>query len=1117
MNMNLKKVLSLVAALAMSTSCFTALADEVAEEVAAEETVVEEVATEEAAAEEVAEEAAEEEAVEEIAETEEVEAVAVKGITDIDGNAYKVAIEELIALGVVNGYTDGTFKPDNEITRAEVTKMVVAAMGPSYTAAAESAKGTTGFEDVDSKNHWASGYIATGVAQAFINGMGDGTFSPDTNVTYAQIVKMLAAVLGYTPAAEANGGYPNGYIQTANSIGLTEGVSGVSADTAVTRGQVAQLISNAVDTPIVAVTSWTTDIYGKPVAETEIKDGKGDSEEYWTLLTENHDVYKVRGRVIKTYAQGNVDRDEVEFNIEYADNYDGEVYNKRKDGSETQEVVLFGNTNANELLFTYAEALIKLNDDDDAELLSITAYGKNDIVELAADDFDDFDYIGEVIDDKNDTDASNDVKATANTIDFTISSTSSKTKTYKLSDKVEAYVNGIEVPYITAINTYVLNNTIGKVTLIDTPMDGNSSKDGKYDYIMIDYKKWAVVDSTSSSSTVDKIYFDEFEAGFVANVSIDNDDEDLLVSYFEDGEEAGFDAIKEGSVVLVTYDISGPVKESDFLKFEITNTIVEGQVASKSKEDGKNVYVVDGTEYKSCADDTQGELTVGNDYALYIDAAGRIVKYDETASSKNYAIIDRVYTDINAGEDKVRIIKADGTRASYIVKDAATSTLAAQIAYTDDKKDGNLEALENRVISYKLNSSEEIHTIAVLSTTIEKDEYNENSVKVSAAKMNDATQIVDLTDIATVAPSGSTYTVSTSTYSVSDIAAATLASFIDGEEYTVIAADKNTDGYYKFVVIVDGNASIGVSTGFAVIDSVSTATYEADGSTRTTITVFSADSKGDKLELFLDEDITNENAIKALKRGDVVVYGTDGDGVVTDCEILFTDINENASAMTYADAFGIINTAEKDFNVYDKNDLNDDGDYEDTVNGEDETKLVKSVDNDPKGKLGNFYFKTGVDKWDTSDLTTSNGYARVGFGAIVDKNGSTITIASIKKAANAITTASKDKDGNPITIAKGNYCSENADMAEFSIDSDVNVYVYDYNYKNSSTSGRLSAGASGSIIKTSVANSLVYEDAKGNDVYDWTTIEGEEVNANYAYFKVVDGDITDILVILPKE
>ena len=56
-----------------------------------------------------------------------------------------------------------------------------------------------------------------------------------------------------------------------------------------------------------------------------------------------------------------------------------------------------------------------------------------------------------------------------------------------------------------------------------------------------------------------------------------------------------------------------------------------------------------------------------------------------------------------------------------------------------------------------------------------------------------------------------------------------------------------------------------------------------------------------------------------------------------------------------------------------------------------------------------------------------------------------------------------------------------------------------------------------SIVKTFVPSSLLLEDAKGNYVYNWSEIEYEDIHANYAYFKTVDGEITDILVIIPKD
>ncbi|MBP3361338.1 MAG: hypothetical protein J6N52_10825, partial [Clostridia bacterium] len=333
-----------------------------------------------------------------------------------------------------------------------------------------------------------------------------------------------------------------------------------------------------------------------------------------------------------------------------------------------------------------------------------------------------------------------------------------------------------------------------------------------------------------------------------------------------------------------------------------------------------------------------------------------------------------------------------------------------------------------------------------------------------------STQVVDLTDI-----------YNQPTYTASDIKAASLASFIDGEEYSVLGVDKSTDGYYRFVIILEGNSSINVATHFAVIDSVSEAVYEPDGSVRTTITVYSADCNGEKKMLYLDEALTNFNA----KRGDVVVYGVDGDGVVTDIQVIYDGLDPADDSVSYADAYA-------------------------TVNGKYAT--------DPKNRLTDFYIKSGIAKWDESTTATSNGWARVAFGAIIDKNGSSVTIAKINQNNTGAAISCYDSKGDRATrVGNWEYYSAADDIAEFSLASDVNVYVYDYNNKNASDSGRLSPGATGNIIKTIVPDSQKYlsEDMR-TDVYNWSKIDSVYA-ANYAFFKVLDGEITDILVIIPRE
>ena len=85
-------------------------------------------------------------------------------LTDVaDTASYATAVNTLVALNVINGYEDGTFLPDNEITRAEATKVMVAAL--NQLDAAEGMKGSTQFTDVEAKHEWATGFINAGVQE----------------------------------------------------------------------------------------------------------------------------------------------------------------------------------------------------------------------------------------------------------------------------------------------------------------------------------------------------------------------------------------------------------------------------------------------------------------------------------------------------------------------------------------------------------------------------------------------------------------------------------------------------------------------------------------------------------------------------------------------------------------------------------------------------------------------------------------------------------------------------------------------------------------------------------------------------------------------------------------
>ncbi len=100
---------------------------------------------------------------------------------------YAEAVETLAGLGVVSGYEDGTFKPTRQITRAEFVTMAMAFSTLEY--------GESPFSDVEDTS-WAAPYIYTAHKLGWVNGMGEGEFSPNSPVNRAQAVTILNKMLG---------------------------------------------------------------------------------------------------------------------------------------------------------------------------------------------------------------------------------------------------------------------------------------------------------------------------------------------------------------------------------------------------------------------------------------------------------------------------------------------------------------------------------------------------------------------------------------------------------------------------------------------------------------------------------------------------------------------------------------------------------------------------------------------------------------------------------------------------------------------------------------------------------------------------------------------------------
>ncbi|MBC8536019.1 S-layer homology domain-containing protein [Feifania hominis] len=167
--------------------------------------------------------------------------------SDIQDANVSLAAETLVGLGVLDGFGDGTFRPGDQLTRAQFTKMIVSAL--DVKAMLSLYKDFTIFPDVP-HTHWAASYInyAVKMEKPLIGGYADGTFKPDQSITNEEAVTIALRVLGYT-VEDIGANWPASYIEKAAAIGLTDGVN-VRLDTPMLRGDAAVLIANMLVTPV---------------------------------------------------------------------------------------------------------------------------------------------------------------------------------------------------------------------------------------------------------------------------------------------------------------------------------------------------------------------------------------------------------------------------------------------------------------------------------------------------------------------------------------------------------------------------------------------------------------------------------------------------------------------------------------------------------------------------------------------------------------------------------------------------------------------------------------------------------------------------------------------------
>ena len=195
-------------------------------------------------------------------------AAAFTDANDIDSK-HQEAVDMSVALSIIQGYPDGSFQPNGNVTRAEMAKIICIALNGGQEPAT-SVKPTPSFADID--GHWAEGFIEYCYAKGVVAGKDANTFDPSGNVTGSEAAKMLLVALGYNADVEKYVGsdwelYVN--VQ-ANQDGLYDKLLDIQTADPLSREHAAQMIWNAIQAYVIdkhsqidRTTGDVTDIYTK--------------------------------------------------------------------------------------------------------------------------------------------------------------------------------------------------------------------------------------------------------------------------------------------------------------------------------------------------------------------------------------------------------------------------------------------------------------------------------------------------------------------------------------------------------------------------------------------------------------------------------------------------------------------------------------------------------------------------------------------------------------------------------------------------------------------------------------------------------------------------------------
>lgn len=525
---------------------------------------------------------------------------------------YQKSLALCSSLGIITGYEDGSVKPDSNVTRAEMASIVLRMLAIDSHSQYQNA-----FKDVTSA-HWAANQIQTAMEQKIISGMGDGTFVPDGEVTYAQVLVMLVNALNYNYEAEAAGGWTSGYLQQADILDITKSVQG-AVEVPSTRGEVIKMVYNSLLADYKEITGY--------------ENGNPKYEAKRTLAEAKFEVIEAKG-VLKGTAKTDITGTDIQEN-------QIEILKDGDDNAEVYDCILTGLEDylAQKITYYYRENKGRM-----PEVLAVSnETAKSDTYEIT--DVTDIEKVEGFDTDEGKIKLSGVGKAKdckGATIVY-----NGKTVTDSEKASLGEGINDLLKP------------ELGTVKLVKSTKNSSS-----YDIVFVDSYETVVVSSAGAESLTGKISdaaADDIGATKAYSLKLD-DSVDRVITVKKGDSEARLRNLKKNDVASIKRSLDNTVVD-----IVVTGESIVGSASGVTKKLDNTKATINGEKY-DVANIAVNDLRAGAQSTFYLDMFGRVAFIESAGngqlqSGEKYGWLMDAYESENGDDYVVKIMTSDGKEA----------------------------------------------------------------------------------------------------------------------------------------------------------------------------------------------------------------------------------------------------------------------------------------------------------------------------------------------------------------------------------------------------------------------------------------------------------------------